>query len=237
MAVGPVSDASDQAPEGRAFELPVFNASETDVEARVASLEGAVDAVRPGPATSISPGTWGVVGFSVIANCDTRASEPVRHVHLGVADGEDADREVRLALPGEGQVLVDYHRDLCRQGLRLSSNDLLGVWILDWAEGGRPGSMLWRFGRDGSFVADPEGGLFTDDTAFSGTYRLRGELLTIDVSGGYACRAGGQVVWQVALDGDDRMTLNFLRGTCLGEEDDLLVMFRVLRDAGLPGSR
>ena len=57
-----------------------------------------------------------------------------------------------------------------------------------------------RFDRDGSFVADAEGELYTDEVEVRGRYRLEGELLTIDVTG---CRhrVCGPIDGHVAGDG------------------------------------
>ena len=241
VTIGAVTDALEQPPEGWDFEVPVFNASQLPLRARIASLEGIVDTVTPEPATSISPGSWGVLGFSVAVNCDASATGLVQHARVSVR-GDDSDGEVRLALPGEGKVLVEYHRDLCRPGTAVSRERLAGVWMLDRGYGedltGFLGLMMWRFGRDGSFVADPEGGLFTNDTAIHGTYRIQGDLLTIDSDGGYACGPESNVIWRVSLDANDRMILGWLRGDCPGGElGDLWVMRRVLLDAGLPGPR
>lgn len=238
ITAGAVVDAIERPDDAWDFELPVYNASAAPLSASIVSFDGLVDSVTPEPVMSISPGKWGTLGFTVAVNCDTGAAEPVRHARLRVS-GDGSTDEVRLVLPGEGKVLVDYHRDMCRQAGDASRERLAGVWMLDRGYGenlsGYLGLMMWRFGRDGSFVADPEGGLFTDDTAVRGTYRVESDLLTIDVDGGYACGAESHVVWRVSLDENDRMNLAWLRGDCPGgEQGDLWVMRRVLRDNGLP---
>lgn len=241
LAIGPVVDRPD-APDGPwVFEVPVHNGSSAPVRARLAALDGIVDTVRPERRTVIAPGTWAGVAFTLAVNCDSPASEPIGHLRLAL-EGEGVRDEARLPLPGEGQVLLDYHRDLCRDGAPSDAGDLQGVWILDRAYGedlqGFLGLMLWRFGRDGSFRADPEGGLLTDDTALRGTYSVAGDLLTIDVQGGYGCGAAGEVVWRLDVRGDDRMTLGWVRGACPdGQEGDVWVLRRVLLDRGLPGPR
>jgi len=239
VAVGSIKVSLEETPDEWDFDLPVHNASDEPVDADLISLDGVSAPLKSHMAGNLPPRTWGTVRFSVATNCDVGRAESIASVRLRVGTS-DGRIERTVALPEGGKVLVDYHRDLCRQGRPVEPAQLHGVWIVDKVYGddtGLVGLMLWRFGRDGSFIADPEGGLFTRDIAVRGTYRLRDELLTINVEGGYGCGPSGPITWRVALDGDDRMRLAWIRGTCpSGKQGHLWIMQRVLRDAGLPGT-
>ncbi len=237
VAAGAIKAGLQEPPDEWDFGLPVHNASDAPVDADLISLDGVSGPLTSRAARNIAPRSWGTVEFSVATNCDAALVESIASVRLRIgAPGGSADRTV--ALPGAGNVFVDYHRDLCRPGKPVKPAELHGVWMVDEVYGedtGLVGIMLWRFGRDGSFTADPQGGLFSPNIALRGTYRLRDQLLTINVEGGYGCGASGPITWRVALDGYNRMTMAWIRGTCpSGEPGHLWVMQRVLRDVGLP---
>ena len=64
-------------------------------------------------------------------------------------------------LPGRGSALRDYHRAVCASADPVPASELVGVWIVEKVYGPDAwlvGTRLMRFDRDGSFVADREGG-------------------------------------------------------------------------------
>ena len=91
-----------------------------------------------------------------------------------------------------------------------------------------------RFNRDGTFVADPEGGLFSGDQALWGPYRLHGRLVTIDIEGGYGCRRGSTATARAATISDNTLSLAWLRGGCPDAHGDVWILRRLLLDVGLP---
>jgi len=238
VTVGVVSEVLEGSVEDWDFELPVFNATAAPVDARLVAFEGASWRVTSGKAESLAAGTWGKIPFSVAANCDVLAPGPMSSVRLRVQTRDGAS-VTALALPGQGLALRDYHRAVCASADPLPASKLVGVWIVEKVYGPDTylvGIHLMRFDRGGLFVADPEGGLYSEDVGVRGRYRLEGELLTIDVTSGYGCVAPSTATWRVTVR-DDRMSLVWVRGDCpSGEPGDAWVIRRVLHAGGLPRS-
>jgi hypothetical protein len=111
------------------------------------------------------------------------------------------------------------------------------VWLLETAYGHLKefaGIHLMRFNPDGTFVADPEGGLFSGDQALWGPYDLHGRLLTIDIEGGYGCRPGSTATARAAIRSANSLSLAWLRGGCPDAHGDVWILRRLLLDVGLP---
>jgi hypothetical protein len=238
VSLGPVRVVLEGPVAGADFELPVYNSTKSDVDATLVALEGATSVLRNGATRDIAPGEWTVLPFSVTPNCDTRGRRLVSSVRLRLRTSAD-DSERSLPLPEQGKVLLDYHDAICAAGPTILPRQLLGVWILQDVYGPDTylaGLHLMRFGPDGSFAADPEGGLYSSAVGVRGRYRLRNELLTIEMKGGYACEDGTHVTWRLALDDNDSqlMSMVWINGNCPdGAMGDVWVARRVLRPTGL----
>jgi hypothetical protein len=239
VAVGPIRVVLEGPADGADFELPVFNSLNTRVDATLLALEGGGSPLRSETTGRIAPGTWAEIPFSISPNCDSRGRRPVPLVKLGLRTSDDRV-EQSLPLPEEGKVLLDYHEAFCASGPTIRPSQLHGVWMVEDVYGPDTylaGVHLMRFGRDGSFVADPEGGLDTDDVGVRGRYRLVNELLDIDVEGGYGCDSPAHVTWRVSLNENDNqlMSMVWIRGDCPdGAPGDVWVVRRVLQAAGVP---
>jgi hypothetical protein len=224
---------------GADFELPVYNSTNAHVDVTLLALEGASSSLSSDTKRDISPGEWTVLPFSVSPNCDRVGRRPIPSVKLRLRTAVDRS-ETSLPLPEQGKVLLDYQTAICAVGPTIGPRQLLGVWILQDVYGPDTylsGLHLMRFSRDGSFAADPEGGVDSRDVAVRGHYRLRNELLTIEMDRGYACAAGTHVTWRLALDDNDHqlMSMVWINGNCPdGAPGDLWVARRVLRPAGIP---
>jgi len=236
LTAGVVTEVPEPTGAGWDFQLPVFNATDETVDARLVSFEGANFSLTSGEEENLEAGTWGAIPFSVAANCDVPAPAPMASVRVRMQT-EDGASVAAPPLPGEGQAVREYHRVVCASTDSVPARDLLGVWIVEKVYGPDTrliGSHLMRFDRDGSFVADPEGGLYSDDVGVRGRYRLEGELLTIKVSGGYGCVAPSVATWRVVVRGDE-MSMVWVRGFCpSGEPGDAWVLRRVLHADGVP---
>ncbi len=239
LALGPIRVVLEGPVAGADFELPVYNSTKSRVDVTLLALEGASSSLRSDTRRDIAPGEWTVLPFAVSPNCDRRGRSPISSARLRLRTAGDRS-ETSVPLPEQGKVLLDYQAALCTVGATIGPSRLVGVWIVQDVYGPDTylsGLHLMRFGRDGSFAADPEGGLDSSDVGVRGHYLLRNELLTIEVDGGYGCEAGTHATWRLALDDNDNqlMSMVWINGDCPdGAPGDLWVARRVLRPAGIP---
>lgn len=237
VTLGTIVQAHDSAMTGWDFELPVHNASGRPVDAELRAFEGISSPFSSEPARQIAPGAWRVIKFSAPANCDDPVAGAVTTIRLRVRDATGPS-DVTLPLPGEGRALAEYDRAVCGSGVPVTPGQLVGIWILERAYGPNmdlAGSLLLRFSRDGAFRADPEGELLTEDSAIRGRYRLRGQVLTISVRNSFGCGAPANQTWGLSRDALDRLSMVWTTGSCPeGQEGNVWVLRRVLRDEGLP---
>ena len=240
LAVGPVSDIFAESASEWEFELPVFNATDAPVDATLVAFDGAALGVTSDTTQNLAGGTWDRIRFSVAANCDVLVPGPMSSVRLRVHTGARTS-VTALPLPGRGLALRDYHQAMCASADPVTARELVGVWMVETVYG--PGAwldgrtLLMRFDRDGTFVTDSEGDLFTGEVDVRGRYRLEGGLLTIDVTGSVVgCVAPSRATWRVTVR-DDRMSLVWVRGVCpSGEPGDAWVLERVIPAGGMPVS-
>lgn len=219
-AVEKVSSADENGP---AFGLPLHNGADETVEVtaiRFDDLDSELVAVQK---PSLPPGSWRSVQFAAPADCSHPDQAPLASVHLTLqtADGED---DARIALPGGGQAVLDYHAAVCQPQVMPRVRDLVGVWVVEEAVGSQDfvGVMVWRFEADGTFTADPEGLALLDvKHGVEGRYSLTDEHLLLDVDGGYGCDPGNRSVWRPSLVAGPpppeelpRMTVAWVGGTC-----------------------
>jgi hypothetical protein len=193
--------------------------------------------VTSGTAENLAGGTWGNIQFSVAANCDTLAPGSMVSVRLRMQT-RDGSSVTALPLPGRGMALRDYHSAMCANADSAPARELVGAWLVekvygtdDWLDM----NLLLRFDRDGSFFADDEGELYTDEVEVRGRYRLEGELLTINVTGaGLGCVAPSTATWRVTVR-DAQMSMVWVRGVCpSGETGDARVLRRVQSASSMP---
>jgi hypothetical protein len=237
VTLGTIVQAHDSAMTGWDFELPVLNGSDRVVDADLAAFTGVSSPFTTEPARQVAPGAWRVIKFSAPPNCDDPVTGAVPSVtlHLRVAERSS---DVTLPLPGQGRALADYDRAVCGSGLQVAPDQLAGIWILERAYGPNmdlAGSLLLRFSRDGSFRADPQGELLSDDSTIRGHYRLHGQVLTISVQNSFGCGAGAGQTWRLTQDAADRLSMVWTTGSCPeGQVGNVWVLRRVLDDTGLP---
>ena len=95
-----------------------------------------------------------------------------------------------------------------------------------------------RFDRDGTFVTDSEGDLFSEEVDVRGRYRLEGDLLTIDVTGSVVgVSAPSRATWRVTVRDEHRISMVWVRGVCpSGEPGDAWVLEARHASRGMPGS-
>ena len=239
LAVGAVSDVLAESASEFDFELPVFNATAEAVDAKLVAFDDATWTVTSDTAENLAGGTWGTIQFSVAANCDLLAPGPMKSVRLRLQTLEGSSFTA-LPLPGRGMALRDYHQAVCASADTVPAREVVGVWIVEKVYGSDAWvdeTHLMRFEPNGSFAADDEEELYTDEIEVWGSYRLEGELLTIDVTGAVTgCVAPSTATWRVTVR-DDRMSMVWVRGVCpSGEPNDLWVVRRVLDADAMPES-
>jgi hypothetical protein len=240
LAVGMVSDVLAESSSEYDFELPVFNATATPVDAKLVAFDDATWAVDSGTAGNIAGGTWGVIQFSVAANCDALSPGPMKSVRLRMQTPAGASFTA-LPLPGRGLALRAYHQAVCASADTVPARELVGVWVVEKVYGSDAWvdeNHLVRFAPDGSFAADDEDKLYTDEVEVWGRYRLEGELVTVDVTGAVTgCVAPSTATWRVTVR-DGRMSMVWVRGVCpSGEPGNAWVLKRVLHSDRVPGSQ
>jgi hypothetical protein len=239
VAVGAIDPAHDSASTGWDFELPVHNSTGQVVSVSLAALEGVSSPARSTELERIAPRDWRLLHFSLSPNCDSPVSDDVSTVKLRIS-GASRSRVVELPLPGEGRVLLDYLQAVCATGSPVTPADLAGVWILEQAYGPQTdlaGNTLIRFAGAGAFTVDPDGRLLSGDPAQRGRYRLRHGLMTITATNAFGCGAGARAIWRTAHQPGSRLSMVYVNGDCPeGEEGNVWLLRRVIRDEGLPGS-
>jgi hypothetical protein len=239
VAVGAIDPAHDSASTGWDFELPVHNSTDEVVSVSLIELEGVSSPARSAELERIAPDDWRLLHFSLSPNCDTPVSDDVSTVKLRI-EGTSRSRVVSLPLPGEGQVLLDYLQAVCATGSPVTPADLAGVWILEQAYGPQTdlaGNTLVRFAGAGAFTVDPDGRLLSGDPAQRGHYLLSHGLMTITATNAFGCGAGARAVWRVAHQPGSRLSMVYVNGDCPeGEQGNVWLLRRVIRDEGLPGS-
>ena len=234
VATGGISQF-EGASSGAEFQLPVFNPGEEEVEVTLLDLGGWGAGHLESRPVSITPDTWRAVWFSAPADCEDPLPDPVLVVSIQ-ADASTDKWEGEVPIPDDHAV-VEYHEVVCDVSDPVTPGQLAGVWLLETAYGPQSafaGIHLMRFNRDGTFVADPEGGLFSGDQALWGPYRLRGARLTIDIEGGYGCGPGSTATARAAIRSDNTLSLAWLHGGCPEANHDVWILRRVLLDVGLP---
>jgi hypothetical protein len=236
-SIAPFQDFSTSTPDGAQFVLPVRNRTRVTVDVQLLALPGLGSPFTSTTLHGVRPGAWRNLQFAAPADCDRVTALSLGSVRLRVLSGHRRT-DTALPLPDEGRLLLDYQRAQCASALQpLTQHYLEGVWLVDRTYGEFPSaddSYLMRFEPDGTFVGDDEGALFSGRPAVRGRWRLRDELLTIDVTGGDGCPTGRQTVWRVAAQPHDRLRLVWLRGTCPVGNGYVWLARRVLHDVGLP---
>jgi hypothetical protein len=237
LAVGTVSEVFVESGTQWEFKLPVFNATAAPVDARLVAFDDSTWTVSSGTAEDVGAGAWGEVPFSVAANCDALAPGPMKSVRLRLQT-RDGSSFAELPLPGRGLPLRDYHEAVCASADPVPARELVGVWIVETVYGSDSWlgmNLLARFDRDGSFFADDEGELYTDEVEVWGRYRLEGELLTLDVTDAvFGCVAPSTATWRVTVR-DAQMWMVWVRGSCPGEEPGAAwVLRRITHAGGMP---
>ncbi|MGY1616774.1 hypothetical protein ACI797_08510 [Geodermatophilus sp. SYSU D00691] len=233
VAVGPVEEAPTETP---AFVLRIFNPGEHDIEVTLVEVAGW--APDRSTTASVGAGSWGLVEFSAPVDCH-RAVRDVRSVHVRVRSSSGVT-ERELPLPVSAGTLLDYHEAVCAPPAPLTADELAGVWLLEEVYGsfksGESVHMI-RFDPDGTYVMDPQGGLFTGRPAVRGSYRVDGAVLTTTAEGGWACGAGpGETAtWLASIPADGELRLALQPGSRCPEGDgDVWLTRRVLLAPGLP---
>jgi len=237
LAVGTVSEVFVESRAGWDFKLPVFNATAVPVDARLVAFDDSTWTVTSGTAGDLPAGAWGEVPFSVAANCDLPAPGDMKSVRLRLQT-PDGSSFAELPLPGRGMALRDYHEAVCASADPVPARELVGVWIVERVYGSDSWldtNLLARFDRDGSFFADDEAELYTDEVEVWGRYRLEGELLTVDVTDAvFGCVAPSTATWRVTVR-DAQMWMVWVRGVCPGDEPGAAwALRRVTHAGGMP---
>ena len=191
----------------------------------------------------LTPGGWVSVRFAAPLDCFSGVPPTLTTV-LVTLEGADGGFEQEVELPGESSTLADYHKATCASGGPLPRRELVGIWTID--DSFRPlddleKSMLWRFHRDGTFVADPEGVLLFDERrALQGRYSLRRGRLVIELDGsGYADSGGQREAWRATMISDatdERVPLMALRllGGSGSDDSPVWVMRRIIDGIDTP---
>ncbi len=229
---------------GPVFGLPLHNGSTQTVELVHVGIDGLGGEIVTGGHQSLAPGSWRTVTFGAPADCGFGGTGSVDDVRLTVRT-DDGDRRLRVSLPGGGQPVVDYHEAVCAPQAMPRPRDLAGVWLLEDSFGEQEfvGTMVWRFGRAGRFVADWDGAALQDVAhPLDGRYSLRDGRMRIDAVGGYAfCDGIHSALRPSLVDGPEpadpefgrELTARWLKGDCPdGLRGQLWTFKRVLRGGG-----
>ncbi len=244
---GPVEKTFARGDHGPQFGVQVFNDGEQTVTVTglaFADLRSEVVDVRE---AQLTPGSWGQVAFSAPPDCS--AGAPTTLSSVSVTLRTSAGHAVRtLALPGGGETLLDYHAALCSPNARPSADALVGVWALEEAfpSDELEGLLLMRFGRDGTFAADPEGVMLLDEErGVEGRYRFHRGRLVISVVSGYGCTPGDRSVWRpvvLEVGGNSTsghtplMALSWVGGECPDDGRGMVwLMRRIIDETDTPG--
>lgn len=244
IQAGAVETTDELGGHGPEFALRLLNRGDEDVTVTGLRFEQLpTDLVDFEPAV-LRPGAWGSLHFAAPPDCFTGVPAALSTARLTLQeDGERYGRTVEVA--GEGRRLLDYQQALCASGGPARPDDLIGMWMLDdtFSSSDLEGALLWRFHRDGTFVADPEGLMFLDEQrAVEGRYSLRRGRLVTDVHSGYACSRGDRAVWRATMmsTAPDRvplMALAWQGGRCPTEAPSVAwVLRRIVDGTDTPGA-
>ena len=229
---------------GSAFKLDLRNGGVESVEVSGLRFDGLDSDLVAEQDALLRPGVWRSVVFGATVDCSLKVPRTLGSVLLTLRTPE-GEREQEIPLPGGGRSLVEYHAAVCAQQVMPRARDLVGVWVVAEALGSqdRVGIMVLRFGRDGSFVADPAGLALRHaaEHGVEGRYSLEGGELRVDIDGGYMCSRGDSATWRpsmvvgprtTSLDEQPRMTIAWVGGECSDEMDgQIWTLHRVLDDA------
>ncbi len=238
VAAGAIDTFQDDTSDGADFVLPILNRTgSTTVDVAILGIPGLASGLTSVTVRDLRPGIWRGARFRAPANCDQPVPTSLDSVRLRITD-DDRRTEVDVPLPDQARLLLEYQHAVCAPPSDdLTHHQLEGVWLVDQVFAGWPtpaDAYLLRFDPDGTFVADPRGSLFSGRQGVWGRYRLDGELLTTDVTGGYGCDPGQRAVWRVGLQADGRLRMVWVRGSCPESTRGVWLSRRVLRDVGLP---
>lgn len=229
---------------GAAFKLDLRNGGDETVEVSGLRFDDLDSDLVAAHDASLRPGVWRSVIFGVTADCSLKVPRTLGSVFLTLRSPE-GEREQEIPLSGRGRSLLDYHAAMCAQQVMPRPRDLVGVWLVEEAFGMQDwvGIMVLRFGRDGSFVADPAGLALrhTAEHGVQGRYSLEDGELRVDIDSGYMCSRGKSATWRPSLvvgpgttsaDEQPRMTIVWIGGECPDEMDgQIWNLHRVLDDA------
>ncbi len=192
---------------------------------------------------TLLPGVWRSVRFGAPAHCGYETPRTLGSLRLTVRTSE-GEHEQEIPLPtGADQSLLDYLAVRCSAQPVPRMQDLVGgVWVVEQAFGDQRSLdiLVWRFERDGSFVADPEGLALLDvERGVEGRYSLEDSELRIDVDGGYECEAGDSSTWRPSLidspfmaTDSPKLAVAWLSGSCPDDmKDQIWILRRVILDA------
>ncbi len=228
---------------GPAFAVLLHNGGDETVKVsglRFDNIDSDLEAVEQ---ATLLPGVWRSVRFAAPAGCAYESPRTLGSLRLTVRTPE-GQREQEIPLPtGADQSFLEYLAVRCSPQLVPRLQDLVGgVWVLEQAFGDQSAVdiLVWRFGRDGSFVADPEGLALLDvEPGEEGRYSLEDGELRIDVDGGYGCEAGDSATWRPSLidspfmaTDSPKLAVAWLSGSCPDDmKGQIWILRRVLLDA------
>jgi hypothetical protein len=207
-----VAGAVERLPDEYGFQIRLLNATTDDLRVGLV-YDGrrppGTGPVTSGQSTTIPPATWRAVPLHVPGDC--RSLEPTR-VHALVRRPGGRPEALLLPLPPRTSVLRELIATRCRDHPPPGRTALVGLWVV--AEGYAFQTQhpdLWRFDRDGTFVADSNGRLFVEDPGLAGTYRIEGRHLLLRVTGGYraACLTGPAIDVDTARMPGNRLLFSF----------------------------
>ncbi len=238
LQTGTLQISEESGEHGPLFDLQLFNHGDEAVT--VTGLD--FDDLRGDVAeVELAPGGWESVRFATPPGCSYGVPPTLRSVQVTLK-GADGVFEREIELPERSSTLRDYYTAACASGGPPPLRELVGIWMMD--DGFRPldeleKSMLWRFQRDGTFVADPEGVLLFDEPrGLQGRYVLRQGRLVIELDGsGYADSGGQREVWQATMISDaTKERVPLMAVTLLGGSgsDDVWVMRRIIDGTDSP---
>jgi hypothetical protein len=223
---------------GTLFDLQLLNHDDESVTVTglaFGDLRGDVAEVE------LAPGGWESVRFAAPLDCSYGVPPTLTSVRVFL-EGADGGIEREVELPGRSSTLRDYYKAVCASGGPPPRRELVGIWTIDDSfppdELGM--SMLWRFQRDGTFVADTEGVLLLDEPrALQGRYSLRRGRLVIEYNGrGYVeSAAGHREVWRPRMMSDATeqrvplMAVTLIEGS---DSDGIWVMRRIIDGTDTP---
>jgi hypothetical protein len=234
--VAGVLDQAAAAEHGAEFALPLRNAGTQDVRVTLLSVGSLRLAAERAPTVELSPGETQSVWFKVPDDCSLssrRGSLDSAGITTEIAGSR---RTLEIRIP-DVTALAEYRTAVCAAQDDIDVRELLGVWLVERSFGGwdyGEGAHLVRFRADGTFVADPDGRLFTADVAVAGRYWLRDGLLRTETDSGAACAPGTHATWRVHRRGPVELALVFADGACPRAPAGVWLIRRVLVERGLP---